>query len=114
MKTSRPILTLLCILSISCASWTPAQRSAFIGDITALASVAAGLYGGPAAAAGLNALGSVLQAYVGRTVPAKVVTAAPGVGTLGATVAPLISTTAPVTQADATAIFSAAKEAASK
>lgn len=114
MKTSRPILTLLCILSISCASWTPAQRAAFVGDVTAIASAAAGLYGGPAAAAGLNALGSALQAYVGRPIPSKVVQASPGIDTLGTDMTKVIIPGVPVTQGDANAMFSAAKQAAAK
>lgn len=111
MKTSRPILTLLCILTISCATWTPAQRSAFLGDVIDLASATATLYGNPGAAAGLNALGVVMQSYVGtgKPIPSKIVAASPGVSTLGTDMAGLISNKVPVNQADVNAIFSAAK-----
>lgn len=109
MKLKLLPLLLLC----SCASWTPAQKGAFLGEVTVLASAAAAVYGGPLASAGLNALGTVLQAYVGQTIPAKVVQAAPGVDTLGTDMTGLISSQVPVTQADANAIFSAAKLALS-
>lgn len=112
MKSSRPILTLLCILTLSCASWTPAQRSAFVGDVEIIASSAAAIYGGPLAAAGLNALGTVLQAYVGQPIPTKIVQASPGVDTLGTDMTNFISKVAPVSQGDANAMFSAAKQAA--
>lgn len=110
MKTSRPILTLLCILTFSCASWTPAQKSALIGNIAALGGIAAGAYGGPAAAAGLNALGVLLQAYVGtgKPVPPAVVAATPGVGSMGKDASLIISSAIPPTQADAQAAFDAA------
>lgn len=112
MKTSRPILTLLCILTLSCANLTPAQRSAFLGDVIDLASATATLYGNPGAAAGLNALGVVMQAYVGQPIPSKIVAASPGVSTLGTDMAGLISNKAPVNQADVNAIFATAKLAA--
>lgn len=112
MKRSIRLLPL--ILLASCASWTPAQRGAFVGDITTIASVAAGLYGGPAAAAGLNALGSVLQAYVGRTIPPVIVQASPGIDSLGTDLKSVIVPGVPVTQGDANALFTAAKIALSK
>src|SRR6476469_1619013 len=69
-------------------------------------------FGGPLAGklagAGLDALGSVLQGYIGRLVPKTVVMATPGVKGVGPAVAPLISSTKPVTQADVNAIFKAA------
>lgn len=102
------------ILLVSCASWTPAQKGAFIGNITTIASTAAGLYGGPAAAAGLNALGAVLQAYVGQPIPPKIVQAAPGIDSLGTDIAGVIVPGVPVTQGDANALFAAAKIALAK
>lgn len=104
----------LALLLPSCANLTLDQRHALLTDATALASIAAGIYGGPGAAAGLNALGTVMQGFVGTVVPSKIVAASPGVGNLGANVVPLISTTAPVTQADVNAIFSAAKMASAQ
>lgn len=99
---------LLFLLLPACASMTPAQNSAFIGSVTALASAAATAYGKPQAAAGLNALGAVLQAYVGQPIPSKVVAATPATGSMGVDMAGLISNTKPVTQADANALFQAA------
>lgn len=90
------------------------QRKAFLGDITSIASIAAGTYGGVGAAAGLGALGSVMQGYVGSIIPSEVVVATPGVGALGLDIAPEISTTKVVTQADVNAMFSAAKLASGK
>lgn len=90
------------------------QRRAFPGDATTLASIAAGIYGGPAASAGLNALGTVMQGYVGKLIPSAVVAASPGVGQLGVSAVPLVSSSVPVSQADVTAIFTAAKTALTK
>lgn len=100
------------LLLTSCASWTPTQRSAFVGDVSIIASSAASIYGSPLAAAGLNALGTVLQAYVGQPIPTKIVQASPGIDTLGTDMTNFISHAAPVNQADANAIFAAAKQAA--
>lgn len=85
------------------------QRKAFLGDVTALASFAAGAYGGPGASAGLNALGTILQGYVGSIIPSNVVAATPGVGSMGPDMAGLISNTKPVSQGDVNAIFAAAQ-----
>lgn len=84
------------------------QRKAFLGDVTALASFAAGAYGGPGASAGLSALGAVMQGYVGTVIPSTVVAASPGVGSMGRDLAGLISPTAQVTQGDVDAIHAAA------
>lgn len=109
-KSCRPILTLLCILAVSCAGLTPAQESALVGSVTSLASASAAAYGNPAAAAGLNALGVLLQAYVGtgQPVPPAVVAATPGVGSMGKDASLIISPAIPPTQADAQAAFDAA------
>lgn len=112
MKLRFRLLPLL--LLASCASWTPAQRAAFVGDISFIASSAAALYGGPVAAAGLNALGAVLQAYVGQPIPPKIVQASPGIDTLGTDMTQVILPGVPVTQGDANAVFAAAKLAATK
>lgn len=69
-------------------------------------------FGGPLAGrlagAGLDALGSVLQGYIGQLVPKSIVVATPGVKGVGAAVAPLISSSKPVTQADVNTLFQAA------
>jgi hypothetical protein len=88
------------------------QRKALLTDATTLAGLVAGIYGGPAAAAGLNALGAVAQGYVGKIIPSAVVAATPGISNMGTTVAPALSPTQPVTQADVNAIFAAAQQAA--
>jgi hypothetical protein len=75
-------------------------------------TAAATYYGGPAAgeaaSAGLSALGSVLQGYVGNTVPASVVQATPGIQGLSTAVMAVISQNHLITQADVNAINEAA------
>jgi hypothetical protein len=69
---------------------------------------------GKLAGAGLDALGSVLQGYIGKLVPKAVVLATPGVKGVGKAVASKISSTKPVTQADVNAVFQAAAVAKQK
>lgn len=82
----------------------------------AAGTAAAESYGGPMAgqlaSAGLNALGTVLNGYIGSHAPASVVKASPGVNGVGAAVAPLISQT--VTTQMVNDVFAAAKIAAKK
>lgn len=118
----KPILAILTLALCACTTITDAtgkthvaskfsidQRKAFLGDVTALASFAVGAYGGPGAAAGLNALGTIMQGYVGSIIPSNVVAATPAVGSMGPDMAGLISNTKPVTQGDANAMFAAAQ-----
>ncbi len=79
---------------------------------------AATTYGGPLAGqlagAGLDALGTVLQGYIDKPVPAAVVAAAPGIKGVGKKVAPLIAQGVPVKQSDVDAVFKAAAIASKK
>jgi hypothetical protein len=75
-------------------------------------TAAATYYGGPAAgqlaSAGLSALGSVLQGYVGNTIPTSVVEATPGIANVGAAVAGVIAPNHTVSQGDVTIVNQAA------
>lgn len=81
-------------------------------------TAAATTYGGPAAgalaSAGLDALGAVLQGYVGHYVPPSVVKASPGITSVANAVAPKVSSSLPVTQADVNAVYKAAAIAKSQ
>jgi hypothetical protein len=93
MKASISALLFLPLM-LGCANLTPRQQMIATSAET-LASIAATAaatyYGGPAAgrlaSAGLSALASVLQGYVGAKVPPNVVQAAPGVAGVGEAVA---------------------------
>lgn len=81
----------------SCAELTPQQRALLSGAETiasVAATAAATFYGGPAAgqlaSAGLSALGTVLQGYVGSTVPKAIVETSPGVAGVGEAVAAVL------------------------
>jgi hypothetical protein len=105
-----------------CAYVQTPQGSALLttgeGIANAAISAAATAYGGPLAgqlaSAGLNALGTVMQGYINKTVPKTIVKESPGVAKVGAAVAPLISGSKPVTQTDVNAVFQAAGIAANK
>ncbi len=75
-------------------------------------------FGGPTAgklaSAGLDALGSVLQGYLNKPVPASVVLASPGVQGVGKAVAPFVTSQQIVTQSDVNTVFNAAAIAAKK
>lgn len=100
-----------------CSTLTPTQRGALLVGAETLANIAgtaaATYYGGPAAgqlaSAGLSALGSVLQGYVGATVPTAVVQATPGVGNVGEAVAGVIAPNHTVSQGDVNIVNQAAK-----
>jgi hypothetical protein len=104
----------------ACGTLTTSQRSALLVGAETLANIAgtaaATYYGGPVAgqlaSAGLSALGSVLQGYVGTTIPASVVEATPGVANVGAAVAALVAPDHTVTQADVNTVNQAARIAA--
>lgn len=114
------LTTLFVVLSLGCTNtqqfFSSTQGQALLTGSESLAKVAvqaaATQYGGPLAGqlagAGLDALGSVLQGYVGRTVPQTVVKASPGVASVGAAIMSMISNTKPITQADVNAVFHAA------
>jgi len=100
----------------ACSTLTSSQRGALLVGAETLANIAgtaaATYYGGSSAgqlaSAGLSALASVLQGYVGATVPASVVQATPGVTNVGPAVANVIATNHPVTQSDVNTVTQAA------
>jgi len=124
-RTARRLLCIgalgtLALLQPACSTLTPSQRGALLVGAESLAEIAgtaaATYYGGPAAgqaaSAGLSALGTVLQSYVGKTIPTAVVRATPGIPNLGAAVAEVIAPNHPVSQADVTTVNKAAAIAA--
>lgn len=100
----------------ACSTLTASQRGALLVGAETLANIAgtaaATYYGGPAAGqlagAGLSALGSVLQGYVGATIPSSVVQASPGVPGVGEAVANVIAPNHTVTQSDVNIVNAAA------
>jgi hypothetical protein len=86
----------------ACSTLTSSQKGALL----------VAYYGGPAAgelaSAGLSALGSVLQGYVGNTVPTSVVQASPGVANVGVAVAGVIAPNHTVSQSDVNTVNQAA------
>ena len=111
----------LALFQPACSSLTSSQKGALLVGAGTLANIAgtaaATYYGGSAAgklaSAGLSALGSVLQGYVGATVPQSIVQASPGVGGVGPAVANVIASNQTVTQADVNTVNSAAQIAQS-
>jgi hypothetical protein len=105
------------LIQPACSTLTPTERGALLVGAESLANIAgtaaATYYGGPAAgqmaSAGLSALGSVLQGYVGASVPTAVVQAAPGVGNVGEAVASVIAPNKRVSQSDVNVVNAAAK-----
>lgn len=103
-------------LLFGCTTLTPNQQ-AIATTATNIARIAASAaatyYGGPAAgelaSAGLDALGQVVQSYVGHPIPSDIVTASPGVAGVGPALVSIISPDHKVTQADADKIAQAAK-----
>ena len=101
----------------ACGTLTASQRGALLVGAGTLANIAgtaaATAHGGPAAgqlaSAGLSALGSVLQGYVGNTIPASVVQATPGVANVGPAVTAVIAHNRTVTQDDVNSIDEAAR-----
>jgi hypothetical protein len=100
----------------ACSTLTSSQKGALLVGAETLANIAgtaaATYYGGPAAgqlaSAGLSALASVLQGYVGATVPTSIVQASPGVANVGQAVAQVIAPNSKVTQSDVNTINAAA------
>ena len=98
-----------------CSSLSTPQGQATIAMAEQIANAAgtaaATTYGGPVAgqlaSAGLDALGTVLNGYIGTKVPANIVKASPGVSGVGSAVAPLLAKT--ITTQDVSAVFTAAK-----
>jgi hypothetical protein len=107
----------IALLQPACSTLTSTQRGALLVGAESLANIAgtaaASYYGGPAAgqlaSAGLSALGSVLQGYVGASIPTSVVQATPGVANVGPAVAAVIAPNKAVTQTDVTTVNAAAK-----
>lgn len=113
----KKLLLIPLIMLASCAGTLTPQQQAIATTATNLARVAASAaatyYGGPQAgelaAAGLDSLGAVLQAYVGNKIPADIVTGAPGVNGVGQAVVSLVAPNHVVSQADADKAFQAAQ-----
>lgn len=122
MNNLKPLLILPAAIFAfaSCAYLATPQGHALLTTGETIAQVAleaaATSFGGPLAGQlahnGLDALASVLQGYVGTTVPEAIVVASPGVKGVGPAVAPLISKHKAVTQADVNALYKAAELAA--
>ncbi len=103
------------LLMAGCANMTPNQQAIATTAMNLAriaASAAATIYGGPAAGQlasnGLDALGKVVQSYVGYTIPPDIVTASPGVAGVGPAIVTLVSPSHKVTQADADKVAQAA------
>jgi hypothetical protein len=111
----------LTLFQPACSTLTSSQKGALLVGAESLANIAgtaaATYYGGPAAgqlaSAGLSALGSVLQGYVGATIPQSIVQATPGVNGVGPAVANVIASNHTVTQADVNTVNTAAQIATS-
>jgi hypothetical protein len=140
----RPILSTLAIFAAvalcSCQTFTaptPAQNSAIAATAGTIAQAALGAvaasYGGPAAglatsavlgavqpqinqatANGLNSVAVYVQGQVGSKASPAIVAASAGTPGVGQAVAPLISPTATISQADADVLFQAAALALKK
>lgn len=101
----------------ACGTLANSQRGALLVGAETLANIAGGAaatyYGGPAAgqlaSAGLSALGSVLEGYVGNTIPAPIVQATPGIANVGPAVAAVVSLSHPITQTDVNTVNRAAQ-----
>lgn len=109
-------LILTALLCTSCATMTPNQvaiATTATNIARIAASAAATLYGGPAAGAlaskGLDALGAVIQSYVGYKIPADIIAASPGVAGVGPALVSIVAPDHKVTQADADKVAQAAK-----
>jgi len=101
----------------ACSTLTSTERGALLVGAESLANIAgtaaATYYGGSEAgelaSAGLSALGSVLQGYVGASIPTAVVQATPGVGNVGEAVASVIAPNKTVSQSDVNTVNAAAQ-----
>lgn len=110
------ILILSVLFLFGCATPLSSTQQAILttsGNLARIAvDVAATYYGGPAAGqlaqAGLDALGSVLQSYVGGTIPPEVVKASPGIKGVGAELVKVVSPNHVVSQADVKKVNEAA------
>ncbi len=107
------------VVLFGCAPMTPNQvaiATTATNVARIAASAAATYYGGPAAGAlasqGLDALGAVVQSYVGQTIPPAIVQAAPGISGVGPALVTIVSPDHKVTQADADKVARAAAIAA--
>jgi hypothetical protein len=109
------------IYQTGCGTLTASQRGALLVSAGTLANIAgadaATEYGGPAAgqlaSAGLSALGSVLQGYVGDAAPETVVQASPGVANIGGVATGVMAPNHTITQGDVDTINEAARLASS-
>ena len=118
VKSSGSLLVIaaLAFFQPACSTLTASQKGALLVGAESLANIAgtaaATYYGGPAAGelagAGLSALGSVLQGYVGNTIPTSVVQATPGVANVGIAVSGVIAPNHTVSQGDVNIVNQAA------
>ena len=120
MNTIKLLLTFAAVALAGCANQTPQQQAAVeqtASNIAHVAVQAAGqYYGGAAGAAlasdGLDGAASVMQGYVGTTIPASVLKASPGVNGVGAVLVGQFAPHHVVSQADVTKLSQAAVIAA--
>lgn len=119
MKHLIKILLVLALTSCTLSTMTPNQvaiATTATNVARIAASAAATYYGGPAAGAlasqGLDALGAVVQSYVGQTIPPSIVQAAPGISGVGPALVTIVSPDHKVTQSDADKVARAAAIAA--
>ena len=111
-------LILTALVLASCTNMTP-QQKVWLSSAETIASVAATaaatVYGGPVAgqlaSAGLSALGTVLQGYIGMTIPKAVIENSPGIAQVGQAVADILPAQ-PVTQHTVDTVHKAATIAA--
>jgi hypothetical protein len=82
------------MLPLGCANMTPQEQSLVVSaeSLAAVAGTAAATYyggqqAGELASSGLSALGSVLQGYVGMTVPTSIIQNSPGIAGVGSAIA---------------------------
>jgi hypothetical protein len=106
----------LALLLAGCANLTP-QQAAILTTATNIARIAAsaaatyygGAQAGAMASAGLDALGQVIQGYVGHPIPSEIVTASPGIRGVGPALITIISPDHAISQADADKVALAAR-----
>lgn len=116
------ILTLAsAALLSSCVTLTPREGAVAMDAVTIAQTVgtaAAAVYGGPLGAeygaAGLSALATVAQGYIGRHISTGIVQASPGVDAVANVAASIVTSKRTVTQADVNTLWTAASILANK
>lgn len=111
-----PLLLASILVLSACSTLTPTQKAIVVNAETIAqiaGSAAATYYGGPvagqAASAGLSALASVMNGYIGTTIPSSIVAATPGVEGVGDALAAQINPNATITVKDVALVNQAAK-----